>query len=59
MPNNDIMIIKEIKDYLKITGKTTYRFASKGKLLAFKASGFDVLEKSEINTWIIKQEQQK
>ena len=29
MPNDDIMTVKELADYLKIAEKTAYRFASR------------------------------
>ena len=32
MPNDDIMTVKELADYLKIAEKTAYRFASEGNL---------------------------
>ncbi len=37
MPNDDIMTVKELADYLKIAEKTAYRFASEGKVPSFKA----------------------
>ena len=33
MPNDDIMTIKELAEYLKIAEKTAYRFASEGRSL--------------------------
>ena len=36
MPNDDIMTVKELADYLKIAEKTAYRFASEGKVPGFK-----------------------
>lgn len=32
MPNDDIMTVKELADYLKIAEKTAYRFASEGRI---------------------------
>lgn len=38
MPNDDLMNVKELADYLKIAEKTAYRFASEGKVPSFKES---------------------
>jgi excisionase family DNA binding protein len=59
MPNDDIMTVKELADYLKIAEKTAYRFASEGKVPGFKVGSAWRFRKSEIDRWIIKQEQQK
>lgn len=59
MPNDDIMTVKEVADYLKIAEKTAYRFASEGKVPGFKVGSAWRFRKSEIDRWIIKQEQQK
>ena len=32
MPNEDILTVKELAEYLKIAEKTAYRFASEGKV---------------------------
>ena len=36
MINDVIMTVKELAEYLKITEKTAYRFASEGKVPGFK-----------------------
>jgi excisionase family DNA binding protein len=59
MPHNDIMTVKDRADYLKIAEKTAYRFASEGKVPGFKVGSAWLFRKSEINRWIVKQEQQK
>lgn len=37
--NNDIMTLKEVVAYLKITEKTAYRLTAEGKILGFKVGG--------------------
>ena len=59
MENDDILTIKELSLYLKLAEKTAYRLASDGKIPGFKVGGAWRFRKSEIDRWIIKQEQQK
>lgn len=56
MPDNDIMIIKDLANYLKIAEKTAYRFASEGKIPGFKVGSAWRFRKSEIDQWIKNQE---
>ena len=55
MPNNDIMTVKELADYLKIAEKTAYRFASEGKVPGFKVGSAWRFKKEEIDAWIKRQ----
>ena len=59
MPNDDIMTVKELADYLKIAEKTAYRFASEGKVPGFKVGSAWRFRKSEIDRWISEQEQKE
>ena len=59
MPNDDIMTVKELADYLKIAEKTAYRFASEGKVPGFKVGSAWRFRRSEIDRWISEQEQNK
>lgn len=59
MQNQDIMTVKELADYLKIAEKTTYRFASEGKIAGFKVGSAWRFRKSEIDEWIEKQRKNK
>lgn len=52
MPNDDIMTVKELADYLKIAEKTAYRFASEGKVPGFKVGSAWRFRKSDIDEWI-------
>ena len=56
MPNDDIMTVKELADYLKIAEKTAYRFASEGKVPGFKVGSAWRFRKKEIDSWISNQE---
>ena len=55
MPNDDIMTVKELADYLKIAEKTAYRFASEGKVPCFKVGSAWRFKKEEIDSWIKRQ----
>ena len=49
MSGDEILTIKELASHLKIAEKTTYRFASEGKVLGFKVGGVWRFRKSEID----------
>lgn len=48
----DIMTIKEVSAYLKITEKTAYRLTAEGKIPGFKVGGAWRFRKQEIDMWI-------
>ena len=48
----DIMTIREISAYLKITEKTAYRLTAEGKIPGFKVGGAWRFRKREIDAWI-------
>lgn len=54
--NTEIMTIKEMAEYLKLTEKTAYRLAAEGKIPGFKVGGSWRFRKSEIDKWIQRQE---
>ncbi len=56
MPNDNMMTVKELANYLKIAEKTAYRFASEGKVPGFKVGSAWRFRKSEIDNWIKAQE---
>tara|TARA_B100000508_G_C11453636_1_gene275526 strand:+ start:1658 stop:1861 length:204 start_codon:yes stop_codon:yes gene_type:complete len=58
MPNDDIMTVKELADYLKIAEKTAYRFASEGKVPGFKVGSAWRFKKEEIDAWIKRQSEE-
>lgn len=45
---SDILTIKEVAEYLKLTLKTTYRLASEGKIIGFKVGGSWRFRRDEI-----------
>jgi len=50
--NTDIMTIKEVAAYLKLTEKTAYRLAAEGKIPGFKVGGSWRFKQSDIEKWI-------
>jgi len=54
---SDIMTIKEVASYLKLTEKTTYRLAADRKIPGFKVGASWRFRRSEIDKWISNQEQ--
>ena len=55
----DVMTIRELAAYLKMAEKTLYRLAGEGAVPGFKVGGAWRFRKSEIDRWIVKQEQKK
>lgn len=62
MPNNpygnEILTIKEVATYLKVTERTIYRLAAEKKIPAFKVGGTWRFPRSEIDYWIRQQTSQ-
>ena len=50
--DTDIMTIREVAEYLKLTDKTAYRLAAEGKLPGFKVGGAWRFRKGDIYEWI-------
>lgn len=57
--DTDIMTIREVAEYLKVTEKTTYRLAAEGSVPGFKVGGSWRFRRSEIEKWIKIQEAEK
>jgi len=53
--SDDILTVKEVAAYLKLTEKTAYRLAAEGKLPGFKIGGSWRFKISDIKEWIEKQ----
>ncbi len=51
----DILTIKEVAEYLKITERTLYRLVQEGKIPAFKVGGSWRFQLSDIKAWIADQ----
>ena len=50
--DTDIMTIREVAEYLKLTDKTAYRLAAEGKIPGFKVGGAWRFLKADIDKWI-------
>ncbi len=51
----DILTIKEVADYLKVTERTLYRLAQEGKIPAFKVGGSWRFRRNDLDQWIREQ----
>lgn len=56
---DEIMTIREVAEFLKLTEKTAYRLVSEDKLPGFKVGGSWRFRKSEIDQWIRQQRKMK
>ncbi|RLA50418.1 MAG: DNA-binding protein [Deltaproteobacteria bacterium] len=59
MPNQpvdaEILTIREVSEYLKVTERTIYRLAAAKKIPGFKVGGAWRFSKAEIDQWIRRQ----
>lgn len=53
--SDEIMLVKELAEYLKINEKTAYKYAAEGKIPAFKVGGTWRFKKDVIDQWIVNQ----
>jgi len=53
--DHEILTIKEVADYLKVTERTIYRLAAGKQIPAFKVGGSWRFARVEIDTWIRQQ----
>ncbi|WP_413162350.1 methylation-associated defense system helix-turn-helix domain-containing protein MAD1 [Aeromonas salmonicida] len=52
---DEILTIKQVAEYLKVTERTIYRHAAGKKIPAFKVGGTWRFRKSDIDAWILAQ----
>ena len=52
---DQILTLKELAAYLKLTEKTAYRLASEGKLPGFKVGGSWRFKREDLEAWIEEQ----
>ena len=52
---DQILTLKEVAAYLKLTEKTAYRLASEGKLPGFKVGGSWRFKRLDLEQWIEEQ----
>ncbi|ENC9836627.1 methylation-associated defense system helix-turn-helix domain-containing protein MAD1 [Vibrio fluvialis] len=55
--SDEIVTLKELAEYLKLTEKTAYRLAADGKLPGFKVGGSWRFKKNDIDEWIVQQKE--
>jgi excisionase family DNA binding protein len=53
--DGEILTIKQVADYLKVTERTIYRLAAAKKIPAFKVGGTWRFSRAEIDQWIKQQ----
>ena len=53
--SDEILTLKELAEYLKLTEKTAYRLAAEGKLPGFKVGGSWRFKSDDIEAWIEEQ----
>jgi len=51
----EILTVKQVAEYLKVTERTIYRLAAAKKLPAFKVGGTWRFSRADIDTWIKQQ----
>ena len=51
-PKTDILMIKDVAEYLKVTERTIYRLAAAKKIPAFKVGGSWRFSRTDIDAWI-------
>tara|TARA_Y100001937_G_scaffold89915_1_gene121612 strand:+ start:8923 stop:9099 length:177 start_codon:yes stop_codon:yes gene_type:complete len=54
MPD-EILTLKELAEYLKLTEKTAYRLSAEGKLPGFKVGGSWRFKSADVDAWIEEQ----
>ena len=52
---SEIVTIKQVADYLKVTERTIYRLAAAKKIPAFKVGGMWRFSRADIENWIKQQ----
>lgn len=57
--NDEILTIREVAAYLKLTEKTAYRLTAEGDIPGFKVGGSWRFRRSEIENWIDEQSGKK
>lgn len=50
--SDEILTLREVADYLKLTEKTAYRLAAEGKLPGFKVGGSWRFKRTDLEAWI-------
>ena len=53
--SGEILVIKQVAEYLKVTERTIYRLAAAKKIPAFKVGGTWRFSRTDIDSWIRQQ----
>ena len=53
--DGEILTIRQVADYLKVTERTIYRLAAAKKIPAFKVGGMWRFSRADIDSWIKQQ----
>ena len=56
---DEILTVKEVADYFKLTEKTAYCLAAEGKLPGFKVGGSWRFKREDVEKWIEEQKVKK
>jgi excisionase family DNA binding protein len=51
-PKTDILLIKDVAEYLEVNERTIYRLAAAKKIPAFKVGGSWRFSRADIDAWI-------
>lgn len=54
-PEGEILTIKQVAEFLKVTDRTIYKLAAAKKIPAFKVGGTWRFSRADIDTWIKQQ----
>jgi excisionase family DNA binding protein len=57
--SDEILTLKELAEFLKLTEKTAYRLAAEGKLPGFKVGGSWRFKSKDVDAWIEEQKEKE
>ncbi len=55
MPEDEIMTVRSVADFLKVTERTIYRLAAEAQIPSFKVGGSWRFRRSDLEEWMAKQ----
>jgi excisionase family DNA binding protein len=59
VPNEHVLTVKQVAQYLQVNERTIYRMAVAGKMPAFKIGNTWRIRESDLNAWITEQYSQQ
>ena len=57
--SEDILTIRDVAEYLKVTEKTVYGLTQKGKIPGFKVGGQWRFRRGDLDAWIERQQEEQ